>query len=305
MKKILFLISAISLMGAGCSPEQMVTDLITRNEGTSENRGADESRIVVLPMDSYRDMRIERAFGEYFSVNAIPESHFSGYHVGDDIEVAPEHLDDAIKIRAIADGVVKVKQIVGGYGGFVRIEHTVDGRTIQAIYGHVDINTMTEKVGDSIAKGKEFIELGDNMSAETNGFRKHLHFGLYEGSAARVNGYAASAGELTSWLNPQDFFTEYGAAAENHGRLFDGSQDPDKTFGGQDYKMRFQIPAGMEVEYVTQDRSLNIYSLSGEGTALSRSQMRMYSGQSAFVKTNENFSDEVLSEVNKSIVFLE
>jgi len=45
--------------------------------------------------------------------------------------------------------------------------------------------------------------LGDHESAETDGERKHLHFGIHKGSDIDMRGYVAIEEELENWIDPQ------------------------------------------------------------------------------------------------------
>lgn len=161
-----------------------------------------EEAEVVLPIDDYFERAKFKIFGEYYS------DRFVGWHSGDDIEYTD--VAGEVPVVAIADGVVTRVGRVGGYGGFISIEHTIEGRSIHAIYGHIDLSSSSLAVGQAVEKGQFLANLGEGGTEETDGERKHLHFGLWEGSDLRVLGYVDSEAELAEWLDPSEFFSSFG-----------------------------------------------------------------------------------------------
>lgn len=71
-----------------------------------------------------------------------------------------------------AGTVIEVKQIIGGYGHYVRIAH--EG-TLSTLYAHLD--KVEVVVGEKLAKGQEIGTVG--LTGWTTG--PHLHFEVYEG----------------------------------------------------------------------------------------------------------------------------
>jgi murein DD-endopeptidase MepM/ murein hydrolase activator NlpD len=170
---------------------------------------------------------------------------------------------------AVADGKIIRAGRVSGYGGMILIAHNISGKTINAIYGHLDLNSVSLKAGQPVTKGQVIANLGADKSTDTDGERKHLHFALYEGAPNRINGYVPTSAELGNWINPQQFFLDHGAEPLSPQRQFNPKQD----LGGTDFPISFLIPKNMEVEYIPQIKSLNIFSLNGQGDARSRSQV--------------------------------
>lgn len=82
-------------------------------------------------------------------------------------------------IYAFADGVVVAAQDtgVGGFGGWVVIDHTVDGKKISTVYGHEDPGGIDVKVGDTVTAGQKIAKVGN--SGQSSG--PHLHFEVWEG----------------------------------------------------------------------------------------------------------------------------
>jgi len=216
---------------------------------------------VVLPVVGYSSRRTFKTYGEYI------QDRFTGYHVGDDVEFAD--TKERIPVVAIAKGVVRKIDTVAGYGGVVVIEHKVAGEKINALYGHLDIAQSPLQAGLFVEAGDYIAPLGEDKSKATDGERKHLHFALYKGDELKLQAYEKDPAKLADWINPTDFFKEHNAGLADSSRAY----NPAKDLGGNIFKIRFAIPAGMEVEYVPQIQALNIFTLSGRGTARERSQL--------------------------------
>lgn len=244
--KIAPLFFLVLLLGAGCAvQEEAVAPVIERDDA-----------IAALPVDGYIERRTFKSFGEYIS------DRFVGYHVADDVEFVD--ATDEIPVSAIMDGTVVRIDDVSGYGGMILVDHG----DVNALYGHVDLSSATIAAGDAVTKGQFLANLGDGASAETDGERKHLHFGLYEGEPTRINGYVANAASMNGWLNPQSWFAAQGVDMTTPSRAFDADDR-----GSDVFHLEFIVPEGMEVEYVPSIQALNIFTLDGEGTARERSQI--------------------------------
>jgi murein DD-endopeptidase MepM/ murein hydrolase activator NlpD len=228
-----------------------------------------------------------KRFGEYF------DDRFRGYHTGEDSEVPPEDLGPGevqlVPIRAIAAGEVMYWSNVSGYGGVIIVKHEVDGRTVSALYGHLDLDSSTLKTGDKITKGQFLANLGADKSEDTDGERQHLHFALWEGTEVKLAGYVNTPAELDAWINPWDFLKQY-----SHWTEYDPNDDPevdwdwlaaanliypeplpiDHPAGRTAYQeLEFSLPRGWDVEYVPSIDALNVYDASGSGSARERSQI--------------------------------
>lgn len=280
MKKFVVL-SVIILAGAGCTqtvetPTSAVDSASTQSIVSELTTNVFDPR-VDLPMENYVEGRTYKTFGEYI------EDRFTGYHVGDDVEVS--ELEAEYPVHAIADGIVTHAGSVSGYGGVMVINHDVDGEQVSAIYGHVDLDSSIVSTGDVVTRGQFLANLGDHNSAETDGERKHLHFALYEGEDVRLSGYETSEANVENWINPTEFFARNGVDVTNSGRTYDMWNE----LGGNNYHLEFEIPAGWEVEYVPEIESLNLFVINGEGTARERSQI--------FIRYFDSSSFQTLSSV--------
>ena len=268
----IILLTLFLLAGVGCQGVSEITQTEPKR-GSKSSLGTESKSPVVLPLDglvagydpSYR------RFGEYF------EGRFVGYHVAEDSEVRPEDLGPGevqeVPIRAIADGEVIYKNWVSGYGGVVLIAHDVEGKKINAIYGHLDIGSVNLEVGDRVRKAQFIANLGEDKSRETDGERQHLHFALYEGDEIRLQGYERNLRNVENWINPRDFFAGYGII--NHleeSRLIGYSNLTDPE-GKKIFSLDFFMPSNWDVEYIPSIESLNLYKTNGPGTARDRSQI--------------------------------
>ncbi|EKD76330.1 MAG: metalloendopeptidase-like protein membrane protein [uncultured bacterium] len=156
----------------------------------------------VYPMPDYSTLRTKKMFGQYVASDS--GDSFSGYHTGDDIEVTDVTAE--VPFFSLADATVLKKEIVSGYGGVIILEF-VDGLTVyHALYGHVDLNSITMVVGDKVTAGEQLGMLGDDGSSEADGERKHLHFAIYPFvGTVLYAGYTDSDVDLNQWVNPADF----------------------------------------------------------------------------------------------------
>ncbi len=162
------------------------------------------------PIEAYTTARTQKTFGQYIE----PDSgdRFSGYHTGDDVEVSDRSVE--VPVYVLADAMVIQKQVVSGYGGVVILEFTADAVTYHALYGHLDLASVTAEVGDQLKQGDQLGVLGEDQSTETDGERKHLHFGLYPYTGTELYaGYVQNNADLVHWINPADFLREHQAIA--------------------------------------------------------------------------------------------
>ena len=219
---------------------------------------------VALPIGGYAERRTVNAFGEY------SQGSLQGYHVGDDIEYT-DSIGDSVPVFSIAKGVVARLGNVAGYGGVIMVTHTIDGKELNAIYGHIDSSSTGLVVGEEVEKGQFLAGLGAHESEQTDGERKHLHFALYDPmifSNTPINGYETREDRINLWINPQTFFAQHGYDVTSPKRTYSSTE-----LGGEVFPLEFDVESNWEVEYVESIESLNIYSLNGEGSSLDRSKI--------------------------------
>lgn len=89
-------------------------------------------------------------------------------------------------LRAMADGTVTAAQDQGvqGFGGWVVLAHTIDGKPMSTVYGHIDPGGVYVEVGQQVRAGDVIAASGN--SGQTTG--PHLHFELHD-SPDRIQQY--------------------------------------------------------------------------------------------------------------------
>lgn len=162
----------------------------------------DYDAMFIEPIDEFYERITKKSFGLKVdpSDSPVQPERFSGYHTGVDVEY--DDVDGEVDVVSINDGKVVFKDWVSGYGGVVMIEHS----DMTALYGHLDIDSVEFEVGDQIYKRDKIGVLGEGYSGETDGERKHLHFGLLNGSSRVLAGYVQSEAELAKWIDPLAFY---------------------------------------------------------------------------------------------------
>ncbi len=163
---------------------------------------------IVYPISRYNERITNRWYGKAITAadrQSLPcGAAFHGFHTGDDLEVTSDELNQEVPVFAITDGIVRQVGTVGGYGGLLVIQYNLDGQTVTAYYGHINLSKTVVKKGDIVKPGQKVSILGDNCSSQTAGERKHLHFAIHKGSLIDVRGYVQTESELQSWLNPKE-----------------------------------------------------------------------------------------------------
>lgn len=167
------------------------------------------------PMTNYEERKSVRWYGKDVTTDdrkPLPCGEpFVGFHTGDDLEALDDENEIEVPVYAIAPGTVKQVKEVGGYGGLIVIEHTIDGKAYTSYYGHVDLNRTNVSVGDTVTTGEHITDLGDHCSVESSNERKHLHFSIREEGDIDVRGYVDDQTTLASWLNPETFLATLNA----------------------------------------------------------------------------------------------
>jgi hypothetical protein len=285
MRRFIVFLGTFVILGVGCQSADRTVEPRFDMAETESVQEATESE-VVLPMDGLvigHEPRYKR-FGEFF------DDRFRGYHTGEDAEVPPEDLAPGevqlVPVRAVADGTVVYLSRVSGYGGVIVLQHEFGGEELQTLYGHLDLDSAELKTGDAVAKGQFLANLGADRSDDTDGERQHLHFAVYPGTEVRLQGYVNSPAELAAWINPFDFFKENGALeadlmVPNPDELIDTNSlgifgppwDPQPRARSAFANLSFSLPGDWDVEYVPSLEALNLYTVSGEGSARERSQI--------------------------------
>lgn len=162
-----------------------------------------KKREVGEPIGEFEKRITKKFFGTYVTPNNSPVSpeRFRGYHTGVDVEYAD--VEGEVEVRAVAKGEVLVSRNASGYGGVMVIEHEIRGEKYFMIYGHLQQKSML-KVGEKVENGEKIGILGKGYSLETDGERRHLHFGISKTN--NIRGYSENEAELKSnWIDPVVF----------------------------------------------------------------------------------------------------
>jgi murein DD-endopeptidase MepM/ murein hydrolase activator NlpD len=154
------------------------------------------------------DKRIRlKRFGDFITPETSPVSpeRFRGYHTGVDMEVFPDELNSAVEARAACAGKIIEKKWVNGYGGVVVTGCETEGEAVTALYGHLNLASISSSIGDIIMAGDMLGNLGADNSQETDKERKHLHFAIHKGDTVNLKGYVSTEAGLKDWLDPCEF----------------------------------------------------------------------------------------------------
>jgi murein DD-endopeptidase MepM/ murein hydrolase activator NlpD len=198
-------IAAVASPNANLAPPKQPEDTQTASNATT-NRAPDPAlpSRVRYPLKGFTERITKKRFGQYITKTNSPvqPERFSGYHTGADAETEEAEKDTDIPVFAVADGKIVARRTAAGYGCVVLIEHTVDGETVTAVYGHVRLASVLKRAGSTVERGERIGVLGTGFTSETDGERKHLHFGILRGSSTSLLGYVQSEAALTAWLDP-------------------------------------------------------------------------------------------------------
>lgn len=88
-------------------------------------------------------------------------------------------------IYAARDGEVIEAGPADGFGNWIIIQHEVDGKQVDTVYGHMWNHGVLVSKGDKVGGGEEIGLIGNN--GQSTG--AHLHFEIWEGG--RLNGGTA------------------------------------------------------------------------------------------------------------------
>lgn len=166
---------------------------------------------VVYPIDQFVARATENLYGTYFpaggtsnpdiKVCGSKSTYYVGYHTGTDLETFSNEADVAVPVVAVADGTVRQIGPVSGYGGLIVLDVVLGGNDYTAYYGHLNLSTSTLKSGNKVTAGEKLADLGPACSSPNGFVRKHLHFGLHQGTAIDVKGYVPTQSDLSAWTD--------------------------------------------------------------------------------------------------------
>jgi hypothetical protein len=179
-----------------------------------KNKIAEKENIVKLqftaPINNPLTRVTKKPFGIYVSPRNSPVTpeKFRGYHTGVDFETFPEEQDVDVSVAAICEGKILEKSKASGYGGVVVQSCSLDNNPITVVYGHIQLASVKNSIGDVVKVGDFLGFLGTGYSAETDGERKHLHLGIHKGEMIDIRGYVNIQSELKDWIDFVLYFSQ-------------------------------------------------------------------------------------------------
>lgn len=251
---------AVLLLGAGC------TIAAPQDQATKETSpavtidGLPDVPAFAWPMTDFKERVTVKRFGQEV------HDRFNGFHSGDDGEVTPEEQTAEVPVHAIADGRVMYRNWVAGYGGVMVLEHEIDGERINSLYGHIDLSQAPVTLGDHVRAATVIAYLGDDKSRETDGERKHLHFGLYRGNKLQLNGYAPNRNDLSAWINPLSYLEERSPAQPTQPFAVPSDwQAMDMAAIDESFPFQLSMPLPWQALYIQEADAIAIYDPSLPG----------------------------------------
>ncbi|MFZ2226557.1 MAG: M23 family metallopeptidase [Candidatus Moraniibacteriota bacterium] len=175
----------------------------TQPSVVSDASGAIAPADFLAPLDRAKERITKKPFGIHITQanSPVQPERFSGYHTGTDFEIFPQELTVAVPVKAICTGKIIEKRWASGYGGVLVQSCQLKNQPITSIYGHLNLTSISQKIGDTLTVGAVIGELGQDRSTQTDGERKHLHLGVHKGANINILGYVQSPTQLSSWID--------------------------------------------------------------------------------------------------------
>jgi len=179
-----------------------------KNSNQNQNEAVLPQSDLYPPLDRVAERVSKKTFGLFVTKKNSPiqPERFQGFHTGIDLEVFAEELKIDVPVLAACSGQIKMKKRATGFGGVMVTSCKLEGQDITAVYGHLKLESVSKNVGDSVQVGEKLGILGAPYSDETDGERKHLHFGFHKGTVVNILGYVQNETELKNWINPCVYF---------------------------------------------------------------------------------------------------
>lgn len=190
-----------SSIGTTLTASTSTSQPITNNQTTTPVPKSD----LAEPIANFKARVTKKPFGIFITPQNSPISpeRFTGYHTGADAEY--EDVTADVPVFSASDGTVVLSRTASGYGGVFMIEINLNGSKHTVLYGHIRPSSLP-KVGQKVTKGEQIGLLGTGYSSETDGERRHLHFAILADNSLNIKGYVSSKSQLSSWLNPLDYY---------------------------------------------------------------------------------------------------
>ncbi len=179
---------------------------LEKNQNSNQQQESSGSIATELlpPLDRVKERVTKKTFGLFITPanSPVQPEKFRGYHTGIDLEIFPEETNVDVSVFSACSGQIKMKKVATGYGGVLVVNCKLAGQDITAIYGHLKLSSINKNIGDTAQAGEKLGILGAAFSTETDGERKHLHFGLHKGVDINILGYVQNQAELKNWIDP-------------------------------------------------------------------------------------------------------
>ncbi|MFE7404777.1 SH3 domain-containing protein [Isoptericola sp. NPDC057559] len=127
--------------------------------------GASSGVVAPLPAKTY-------SLSSYYGPRCMPVAGASTWHLGQDMGAAR-----GVRVGAIADGVVLKAGATPGFGQVVVVRHTIGGRTVSSVYGHVVDGDRYVRAGQKVSAGQRIADVGSSG----NSTGPHLHLEVWNG----------------------------------------------------------------------------------------------------------------------------
>jgi len=183
-------------------PSDIPTSPATEEQSSNPSPSISQSELL-KPIADFDARITKKFFGSYITPESSPVSpeKFSGYHTGVDVEY--DDVEGDVPVVAITSGEVVTSKFATGYGGVVVIKHLINDKPLFAIYGHLRPDTLPE-IDTEVSRGDTIGYLGTGYSSETDGERRHLHFGISLTNS--ILGYVTRQSDLSNWLDPLSLY---------------------------------------------------------------------------------------------------
>jgi murein DD-endopeptidase MepM/ murein hydrolase activator NlpD len=194
---------AVGLIYTMLPKREQTTVTINTESSAVDTPAPTNTNKIIYPIDEFRERITKKPFGIYITPENSPVNpeKFSGYHTAIDVEY--EDVDTEVPVYSVCDGEIVLARFVSGYGGAVVLKC---GQNF-VMYGHLDPNNLTKS--KSVKPGEIIGQLGKGNSLETDGERKHLHFGIHK-NKLDLRGYVKEKSELDDWYDQNEIMDFFG-----------------------------------------------------------------------------------------------
>ncbi|WP_454041971.1 SH3 domain-containing protein [Cellulosimicrobium sp. Marseille-Q8652] len=113
------------------------------------------------------------SLSSYYGPRCMPVANASTWHLGQDMGAA-----SGTRINAVAAGTVLKAGAVSGFGQWVVVKHTIAGKPVSTVYGHVIDGDRYVRPGQKVAAGQRIADVGSTGTSTS----PHLHLEVWNGT---------------------------------------------------------------------------------------------------------------------------